>query len=209
MSRSLHFSAAPRVLAAAALLTMVVGCRKDEEVEPKPPTATIGTVLDGLPSCSPTDANGRVNLISGCVDGACVGQTFEEMVEAVRLEPDCVPIADDLPGTRCDFENVFVVDFVDTDYDVVPDKGYAATSIRLIDAAGGTQEGLGVGASSSCVIEEYGDPDLVTWTLIGSVYVMTEATWIGWGLTIIDDDGPPGELDPDGIIDEMIIEGAR
>ncbi len=208
----MHPSPSPlsvRVALAGVVLVALGGCRKDEEEKSEPLAATIGTVLDGLPACSPTDANGRINLVSGCVDGACVGQTYEEMTEAIRMDSQCVPLEDDMPGVRCTFDQAFTVEFVDADLDAVPDKGYGATELRLIGEVGGTPEGLGVGATSSCVIDEYGDPDLVSWTLINSVYVMTEATWIGWGLTIIDDDGPPGELDPDGIIDEMIIAGAR
>lgn len=198
-----------RLALSGVVLVALGGCKKDDEEKSEPITATIGAVIDTLPACTPTDANGRINLVSGCIDGACIGQTFEEMTEAIRMESNCVPLEDDLPGVRCSFDQSFYVDFVDGDLDGSPDKGYGATSLHLIEAIGGTPEGLGVGATSSCVIDEYGDPDLVTWTLIDSVYVMTEATWIGWGLTIVDDDGPPGELDPDGIIDEMIISGAR
>ena len=44
--------------------------------------------------------------------------------------------------------------------------------------------------------------------LVYDHYVLLEATWVGWGLTIVDDDGPPGTVDPDGVVDHLTIRGA-
>ena len=102
------------------------------------------------------------------------------------------------------------IEFSDLDGDFEPDKGDMATAIRVHgEYAGGTPEGLGIAASSSCFLEQFEDPDLATWQLVYDHYVLVEASWVGWGLTIVDNDGPPGEIDPDGVVDVIILEGAR
>ncbi len=64
-------------------------------------------------------------------------------------------------------------------------------------------------ASTSCFVDLFGAPDTVTWQVVRGDYALVEAIWVGWGLTLIDDDGPPGSLDPDGKVDHIETAGAR
>lgn len=202
-----------RILVIALVPALLAGCGKDEEPEPIITTATpasIDGVLDTLPGCETIAADGRINVVTGCADAACVGMTYEDISEVMGDEGACEPVVDGSPDLRCSWEGIIEIEFTDLDGDYEPDKGDMASAIRVHgEYGGGTPEGLGISASSSCFLEQFEDPDLATWQLVYDHYVLVEASWVGWGLTIIDNDGPPGELDPDGVVDVIILEGAR
>ena len=202
-----------RMLATALVPALLVGCgKKSEEDEAVIITETPGSiesVLDALPACETVAADGRLNVVSGCADAACVGMTYEEIVEVMADPGACEPMSDGTPAMVCTWEGVVQIAFDDLDLDFEPDKGDMAAGIRILgEYAGGTPEGLGLGASSSCYLEEFGEPDYATWMLVYDHYVLLEATWVGWGLTIVDDDGPPGSVDPDGVVDHLTVRGA-
>ncbi len=197
----------------ALVPALLVGCgKKDDDGEAIIITetpASIESVLDSMPACERVAADGRLNVVSGCADSACVGLTYEEVVEVMGEDGACEPVADGSPQMVCTWENVMEIRFDDLDLDYEPDKGDLAAGVRIYgEYAGGTPEGLGLGASSSCYLEDFGEPDYATWMLVYDHYVLLEATWVGWGLTIVDDDGPPGTVEPDGIVDHLTVRGA-
>jgi hypothetical protein len=198
-------------LLAALLPALLIGCgnKEDESDNIIITDSSIDGILDSLPACETIAADGRLNVVSGCADGACVGMTYDDVVDVMGEYGACEPTADGAPSVQCTWEGVVEITFDDLDDDFTPDKGDMIDSIRLLgEYPGGTAEGLGLGASTSCFIEQYGEPDLATWTLVYDHYVLLEATWIGWGLTIVDDDGPPGDVDPDGYVDHLSVAGA-
>ncbi len=202
-----------RMLATALVPALLVGCgKKSEEDEAVIVTETPGSiesVLNALPACETVAADGRLNVVSGCADAACVGMTYDEITEVMADAGACEPMGDGTPAMVCTWEGVVEITFDDLDLDFEPDKGDMAAGIRILgEYAGGTPEGLGLGASSSCYLEEFGEPDYATWMLVYDHYVLLEATWVGWGLTIVDDDGPPGSVDPDGVVDHLTVRGA-
>lgn len=192
--------------------SMLIGCGKDEEADIiiEGADASIDGVLGDLPTCEPASPDGRLDLVGGCAMGACVGMTYDEVVAAVGEDGACEPATDAPDAVLCTWDAVLEIAFDDLDRDMNPDKGDLAAAVTVHSGfEGGTAEGLGIGASSSCFLDQLGEPDLATWQLIYDRYVLVEATWIGWGLTLVDDDGPPGEIDPDGIVDLVVLEGAR
>ncbi len=199
-------------LVAIFVPALLTGCGSDEKGDSVVFTetpSTIGGVLDTLPACELIAADGRLNVISGCADDVCVGRTHDEIAELMGGAGACEPSADGAPSVVCTWEGVIEVTFSDLDEDMEADKGDLAQAVSVHGIYdGGTTDGLGIGASSSCFLQLYGDPDLATWQLVYDHYVLVEATWTGWGLTLIDDDGPPGEVDPDGIVDRIIVSGA-
>lgn len=202
-----------RTIVAALVPALLIGCgKKDEDGEAIIVTdspASIERVLDTLPACETIAADGRINIVSGCADGACVGMTYDDITEVMGGEGACEPTEDGAPAVRCTWEAEVEITFADLDDDFHPDKGDMVESIRILgEYAGGTPEGLGLGASSSCFLEQFGEPDVATWMLVYDHYVLLEATWVGWGITIVDDDGPPGEVDPDGYVDHLSVSGA-
>jgi|GEM_PF-6144424 len=204
---------AHRQLVAALVPALLIGCgKKDDETEAIILTetpASIEGVLDTLPACQTIAADGRINVVSGCADGACVGMTYDDISDVMGDYGACEPVGDGSAAVVCTWEGVVEIAFDDLDDDFEPDKGDLAESIRIMgEYAGGTPEGLGIGASSSCFLEQFGEPDIATWMLVYDHYVLLEATWTGWGLTIVDDDGPPGEVDPDGLVDHIVVGGA-
>ncbi len=204
---------AKRLLVSALVPALLIGCgRKDEDEEAVIITETPGSiesVLDSLPACETVAADGRLNVVSGCADAACIGMTYEEVAEVMGDAGACEPVGDGSPAMVCTWEAVVEIEFDDLDGDFEPDKGDMTSAIRILgEYAGGTPEGLGLGASSSCYLEHFGEPDYATWMLVYDHYVLLEATWVGWGLTIVDDDGPPGTVDPDGVVDHLTIRGA-
>ena len=202
-----------RMLATALVPALLIGCaKKDDEGEAVIITETPGSiesVLDSLPACETVAADGRLNVVSGCADAACVGMTYDEIADVMADPGACEPVGDGSPAMVCTWEGVVEIEFDDLDGDFEPDKGDMAAAIRILgEYAGGTPEGLGLGASSSCYLEQFGEPDYATWMLVYDHYVLLEATWVGWGLTIVDDDGPPGSVDPDGVVDHLTVRGA-
>lgn len=200
------------VLLATLVPALLIGCGKDDEGEAVILTetpASIDGVLDTLPACQSIAADGRINVVSGCADGACVGMTYDDIADVMGEDGACEPTWDGTPTVTCTWEGVVEIQFDDLDDDFSPDKGDMAERIRVLgEYAGGTPEGLGLAASSSCFLEQFGEPDLATWMLVYDHYVLVEATWIGWGLTIVDDDGPPGSVEPDGLVDHLELMGA-
>ena len=204
---------AQRLLVSALVPALLLGCsKKDEEEDAVIITETPGSidgVLESLPACETVAADGRLNVVSGCVDAACIGMTYDEIVEVTGESGACEPVPSGLPIMVCTWEGMIQIEFDDLDTDFEPDKGDMAAAIRVLaEYNGGTPEGLGLGASTSCFLEEFGEPDYATWMHVYDHYVLMEATWVGWGLTITDDDGPPGEVDPDGFVDHLIVSGA-
>jgi hypothetical protein len=204
---------AHRLLVAAIVPAILIGCGNKEDesdsVIVTDASDSIEGVLATLPACEPITADGRISVISGCADGICVGMTYDEVVEVTGSEGACEPTEDGTATVTCTWDTTVQGLFDDLDDDFAPDKGDMLQAIRVLGTyEGGTPEGLGIGATSSCFLEQYGTPDVATWMLVYDHYVLLEATWVGWGLTIVDDDGPPGEVDPDGIVDHLMVSGA-
>jgi hypothetical protein len=201
-----------RALAPALLalpLLAACGANQEEDDDTVYAPATVGGVLESLPACQTADADGRLDLVTGCVGEACVGHTLDELEAALGVEPACVTPEGAAGISRCTFEDTLIVELLDSDGDGWPDKGAEAEAIELEGPWASTPEGLGVGASTSCFLQVYGEPDTATWSRLNGVWVLTEAHWYGWGLTVVDDDGPPGSVDPDGQVDALLTEGAR
>lgn len=200
--------AAPRAVALALLA--VAGCAEPPASPDAPTPSGISGAMANLPACEPVVSDGRIDLVGGCFDGMCVGQTYEGMVEAIGYAPLCTLVDDPRDTVECHWDRQIYVQFVDKDRDGLPDDDLAADAIMFTGGLeAGTLEGLGVFASTSCFIAQYGEPDEVTWAEINGEYMLIDAIWFGWGLHLIDDDGPPGSLDPDGKVDHLYTYGAR
>ncbi len=201
-------SAAARACAALSIAA-AVGCGA-EPVEGEPAPADISAALANLPACEPVVSDGRIDLVAGCFDGLCVGQTYWGMVEGIGYEGLCTALDEPEDTVECHWDGQIFVRFVDKDRDGSPDSDVTASELLLTGGLeAGTIEGLGVAASTSCFIAQYGEPDRVTWAEVNGDYALVDAVWLGWGLHLTDDDGPPGSLDPDGKVDQLTTTGAR
>ena len=195
----------PLLLASAG-----IAC-KAEEVASAPSPPSIDAALANLPSCEPVVDDGRIDLVTGCFDGAiCVGMTYGQMREAIGYDAVCGRLDEPVDTVECAWDRQVLVQFSDKDGDGDPDDDSVGETLQLTNGLeAGTAEGLGVFASTSCFVDLFGAPDKVTWQVVRGDYAMVEAIWVGWGLTLVDDDGPPGSLDPDGRVDHIETAGAR
>ena len=203
-----------RARPSALLLPLTILVFAACKVEETPSTASppsIEAALANLPACEPIVDDGRLDLVAGCFDGAvCVGMTYGQMVDAIGYTALCSRVDDPVDTVECAWDRQIVVQFSDKDADGSPDDDSVATDVMFTKGLeAGTAEGLGVMASTSCFINLFGAPDTATWQMVRGEYVLVEADWLGWGLSLIDDDGPPGSLDPDGKVDHVITAGAR
>lgn len=193
------------------LLSAALPACKSEELPSTPSPPSIEAALASLPACEPVVDDGRLDLVAGCFDGSvCVGMTYRQMLDAIGYSAVCGRVEEPADTVECAWDRQVVVQFSDKDADGDPDDDSVATEVTLTKGLeAGTAEGLGVLASTSCFVDLFGAPDIATWQTVQGEYVLVSAEWIGWGLLLIDDDGPPGSLDPDGKVDHIVTAGAR
>ena len=192
-----------------AVLSFTAGC-KDPVTDAEPSAAGISAAMAGLPACEPIVSDGRIDLVAGCFDGLCVGQTYRGMVDGIGYDGLCSIVEEPQNTVECHWDRQIYAQFEDKDRDGIPDSGVSSDELMFTGGLeAGTVEGLGVYASTSCFIAQFGEPDEVTWADVNGDYMLIDAVWVGWGLHLIDDDGPPGSLDPDGRVDHVLTSGAR
>ncbi len=162
--------------------------------------------LDALPPCEPVSTDGSIDLVNGCVLGACHDMTYDEMNAALGEAGVCEYLID--ATLVCDWALGGIQVFLDDiDNDGVPDPGQTAFAVFVQDPfPGGTPEGLGVGATLRCFIEVLGDPETVDVQSQGGGYVVTRLEWQSKGVSV-SDDYFAGYVDADGHADSIMMFG--
>jgi hypothetical protein len=177
--------------------------------------ATVSDVLGALPACELGSTDGTLDLNAGCADGACAGMTYLEIVDALGEEGECERFSFESGSysssvADCSWNDGVSASFDDLDEDGIPDDGAITYDIGVASPfAGGTDDGLGVGASFSCFVAALGDPDDVTFDLVDKDWVVSSASWNLQGLRAYDYYGDRGSYDPDGYVDILYLEGLQ
>jgi hypothetical protein len=152
----------------------------DEEVD-------IEDLLDTLPECEPVEANGRIDLTTGCADGGCAAMTADELNTALGEDGSCTPSSVDSTRLFCDWSMGIWTTFDDLDQNGEPDADSTAGTLYLeYPYDGGTDDGLGPDASFSCFVDVLGYPNSIDfWDLSGTLepYAMF---WFDLGLYVSD-----------------------
>ncbi|MCA9489943.1 MAG: hypothetical protein KC621_08470 [Myxococcales bacterium] len=111
------------------------------------------------PPCHLAEAGTRLDLASGCADGVCDGDTYDQMV-AVLGVGSC-DSSDVVPETSfCDWQaGALNTHFDDQDLDGAPDPGAPALGLYLREGwSGSDPDGLGLRVSLACWYEVLGEP---------------------------------------------------
>lgn len=164
------------------------------------PVATADDLVASLPACmSAGEGDGRLELASGCVEDACVGDSYAQVSEALGEDGEVIGW-----GTFDDNGDV-VFAFVDWsvgistwfpaipagDDEYVPDPDAPGTWPLFLDPAydGRTGDGLGVDSELSCWLERLG-PAALSYTFDGGWHV-ERAFWADPAVMLYTDPGPP------------------
>jgi len=109
-----------------------------------------------LPPCERLPAGEELDLINGCVEGACVNQTLAELETSFGEAADCSDF--DAGVTSCEFRGGTVgALFDDSNNDGIPDDPTEEAFGLHIDEgyAGSSLSGLGMGVSLRCFLEDF------------------------------------------------------
>ncbi|MDP2306066.1 MAG: hypothetical protein Q8P18_08560 [Pseudomonadota bacterium] len=149
---------------------------------------TADEVVAALPACTLGEGNGRLDLEQRCLDGACAGDSYEDMNRAVGEEGLCDGSATRTPDrphwfTPCEWSAGFSSYFpaigeADGPYDYVPEPDVRTGWPLESDGAytGTTTEGLGIASPLSCWIDALGEPS-ITLRWEDGVSEVTSASW--------------------------------
>jgi hypothetical protein len=110
---------------------------------------------EALPACERLDASDDLDLINGCVEGACVNDTYADLNAALGEVGECDEY--DLGIAFCEWRGGAIhANFDDDDNDGVPDAGDEAFGLYVYDDyRGSSAGGLGIGVSLRCFLEDF------------------------------------------------------
>lgn len=170
---------------------------------------TLDDLQDHLPRCVPGVSDARLDVETGCADGACIGMTYDELVGVLGEEPGCYSYSFDIGGTvfgyvSCDRTSGIGASFADDDLDGEPDGAADSLSVDL-PCDGGSAVGLSLGIQMSCFVGALGDPDGVEFGLDASGnYVITGLSYFSAAQPLTVDDSYDNVTDDyigDGLVD--------
>lgn len=138
-----------------------------------------------FPECTSTEAGSEIDVDGSCVDGLCVGDSYDDVV-AAKGEP-----TDESAWTE--WSDGFGAAF-DSDDDI-------ETIWLQSPYTGHTADGLGLGESLQCFVDVYGTPEATYTWRSGDVQAVQAAFWPGIGA--YDDDALST---PDGVVDTIEID---
>mgnify|MGYP001425106822 CR=1 FL=1 len=134
---------------------------------------TFADFIDATAPCtSETTGDGSLDVYAGCIDEACLGDSWEAWT-AAHGDADC-EFEPATESAECSWFG-FVVYFPDSDQDGEPDPGAEAVEVMVGELfRGATADGLTVGVELGCVTDAFGDP---------SFYVGSDFGYLSLGYT--------------------------
>lgn len=176
-------------------------CYQDDAA---PAPATLGDVFDGMEPCDLDPGDGRIDLETGCADGACGDMDYDEINDALGSTGACSTNTFDATLVSCTWDGGYAASFDDLDADGAPDAGSDAFTLTLDPPYRGTTDaGLGLSVGMRCFVGVLGDPGDVLYVRIDDEYL---AFYMGWdGLTAYDFYSGEGQFGPDGVVDSISL----
>ncbi len=166
------------------------------------PVAT--DVLENLPDCELRDPTGGIDLAGGCVLDACAGDRFADVDALLGGAADCTEIVDS-GDVSCTWDTVggrFGAD------EGVPRDTARAQWIRVLRPhEGTTDEGLGTRIAPRCFVETLDVPDQVLFSDALGDLLVSQMAWAAYGVTVVDTQDRRGNDLPDGLVDEIFLQG--
>ncbi|MEQ1507389.1 MAG: hypothetical protein ABMB14_34490 [Myxococcota bacterium] len=176
--------------------------------DPAPPTAN--DVLEALGPCVPFKPSDEIDLVGGCIEGACAGATFDTVSAALgsAVGPTDCEVIDGL--WYCHWDQAIDVAFPLTDDDGpdAPIDGSRASFVRgTTRYAGATVDGLGVGISPRCWVDALGPASSAVFVDVLGTLAVSQIVWDAYGVEIEDEERADGAISPNGIVDELTLFG--
>lgn len=197
--------------------TAVFPCRagfelaEDGHCYPPLSTPTTPLVTDLLlgNACARAEPGLGLDLIAGCVEGACAGDTFAAMEAALGGGARCSLIQS---GSLwlCEWPHSVQAQFPAGEADSgEPGDNVKNSFVRaLTDYAGSDPEGLALAVSITCFVQDLGVPSQVIYLDTDGALAPVQLVWDAVGVEIEDeerlDDGLPGH---DDHVDEITLFG--
>lgn len=147
-------------------------------------------IAASIPACTPDDADDALNLVGGCVDGACVGMTKAEVDDVLGAPTECDDSLDD-----CVYAGGIELDY---------DAGIADTFSLSSPYGGRDQNGLGVGVGLGCFVDVFGTPDAMAAFLENGVVGIWNLAWYDANVSIYDEDSFGADVG-DWVIDTIYV----
>ncbi len=167
--------------------------------------------VDALPACEPLpiDDAHPIDVIRGCVSGACAGDTFPEMLDALGDDVECVTTSFDNEQVYCTWESLGIDGlFEDDDRDDVPDDGARTDRIHAFPPApAATLDGVGVGANTACFFDHLGNPDRLNLVDVGGELMVRDLLYDRFGLQAFDLGSDDDSGRPNGYVDNLYLFG--
>lgn len=171
-----------------------------QEVDATDPT--MGDLLDTLPECGVTTGDGSLDLVTGCLGSACVGQTLSELEAAFGETAVCSSFS---TTVFCEWTHGVSTGFDDDGTGIAnPTAISTYLSLRTPNDAA-TLDGLGVGASMSCFLDALGLPETLSYEEAGGSYELVGLNYYDAGVFVSDDGGFIAP--PDGQADDLFFFG--
>ena len=213
----------PRTAALPLVLLLVVGCHPDREIpcrpgftiaqdghcyppppDPRPPSAN--DVLENLGPCVARKFGTEIDLAIGCIEGACVNDTFGDVNALLGEGVVCENIGVDWFCTWPQgIQGLFTIEEDDVS---LPANDTLTPWIRATVGYGGaTVEGLGIGISPQCYVDVLGTPTTAEFVDTAGRLEPRQLVWEGYGVEIEDEQDPGGVDLPNGEVDELTLFG--
>lgn len=172
--------------------------------DPGPPSAN--DVLDGLGPCVLLKDGDEIDVLLGCIEGACAATSFQTIDAALGGDASCsVSGADWI----CVWPQEIEASFPVTDQDPGLPLGTSVTPyIRgRTDYEGASADGLGLGVSPKCWTDALGMPDSAVFVDVVGTLTPNQLVWDAYGVEIEDEERADGTPSPDGAVDELTLFG--
>ncbi|MFT4627411.1 MAG: hypothetical protein ACI8PZ_006095 [Myxococcota bacterium] len=176
---------------------------------PEAPPPDLADALAALPPCDPAPQGMPITVSTGCVgDGVCPGATFDTIAEELDEVPECSTASWSAEWVYCGWSAGIEGLFFDGDQDGAPDPDAGNDRVRLYwPHQGRTEDGVGIGASPSCLIESLGTPNRFVVVDVGGTLQFQELVYDRYGLTAYDVGADDGSGQPNGAIDNLYLYG--
>lgn len=170
---------------------------------------TLEGALDALGPCEPAGGAGELDVARGCANGACAGDRFTDMVEALGEEVTCATASHDPKFVYCTWDSLGVDGlFRDDDENDVPDPQARTDRVHLFGPhVGSTVEGAGVGATIPCFVDSLGYPTRFAGVDVGGTLILRELIYDDYGVFAYDLGDDDGTGLPNGYIDNVYLYG--
>jgi hypothetical protein len=156
------------------LLTLAFACAPT----PTPEVAAAAFPITALPACELLPAGTDIDVRAGCALGVCANMTYAEFTAILGEPDDCDPTFSD--KIECVWSAGVSGNFTDADGDELVEDTSTTSFVYVEDPGLASPEGLGLGLSLQCFLDQLGlaeDVSLDVDELVGDTYFVEGMTY--------------------------------